>query len=136
MIRIINDSFEIETDFFIEKCEQIASVLKLDGDITIKLSDREESRKLNLKYRKKDYPTDVLSFPINEKFPDSFYIGDILLCYPVAVEQALENSISEKQELLTLLCHGLLHLAGYDHESDSGEMLALQDQIINKYFHK
>ncbi|MCK5003456.1 MAG: rRNA maturation RNase YbeY [Candidatus Aminicenantes bacterium] len=136
MIRIVNDSDIIETEFFIEKFEKIADDLEMDGDITIKLSDRDESRKLNLKYRKKDYPTDVLSFPINEQFPDSYYIGDILVCYPLAEEQAEENNISVKKELFTLICHGLLHLAGYDHETDSGDMLNLQDQIINRYYHE
>jgi len=136
MIRIVNDNFRIETDFFIEICEKIAIDLEMDGDITIKLSDRGESNKLNLEYRKKDYPTDVLSFPINEKFPDSFYIGDILICFPIAEEQALDNSIPVKKELFILMCHGLLHLAGFDHETDSGEMLSTQDQFINKYYHE
>ena len=136
MIRIINDGIKIETEFFIEKCEKIAADLEMDGDITIKLSDIDESRKLNLEYRKKDYPTDVLSFPINEKFPDSYYIGDILICYPVAEEQAVENNIPVKKEIFTLICHGILHLAGYDHETDSGEMLNIQDKIINKYYHE
>lgn len=126
----------IETDFFIKKCEKIAGDLEMDGDITIKLSDRDESMKLNLKYRKKNYPTDVLSFPINERFPDSYYIGDILICYPIAEEQAAANNIPLKKELFTLICHGLLHLAGYDHETDSGEMLITQDQIIDKYYHE
>lgn len=134
MVRIINKNFSIDIDSLTDMSEKITNDLKMKGDITIKLSDIEESRELNLKYRKKDYPTDVLSFPLNEKFPDSFYIGDILICFPVAKEQAEVNNISINRELFTLICHGILHLAGYDHETDSGKMLEIQNKLINRHF--
>ncbi len=134
MVTLVKGDFVIDQDFFIERSEKLLDHLKLNGDITIKLSNKDESRALNLKYRKKDYATDVLSFPINEKFPDSFYIGDILICYPVAEEQAESGKISLKNELSTLICHGILHLAGYDHEEDSGKMFVLQDELIGRYF--
>ena len=134
MVTLVKGDFIIDQDFFIERSEKILTHLKLDGDITIKLSNKDESRALNLQYRKKDYATDVLSFPINENFPDSFYIGDILICYPVAEEQAESGKISLKNELSALICHGILHLAGYDHEEDSGEMFILQDELIGRYF--
>ena len=89
-----------------------------------------ESKELNSQYRKKEYATDVLSFPFNEILENSFYIGDILICYPIAEKQAKERSISTEREIITLMVHGILHLAGYDHETDKGEMLALQDSFI------
>ncbi len=134
MVTLVKNDYIIDHDFFVKSSKKILKYLKLDGDITIKLSDEAESSRLNFQYRKKDHPTDVLSFPIKEKFPDSFYIGDILICYPVAEEQAESGNISLKKELFTLVCHGILHLADYDHEKDSGEMFALQDELVRKYF--
>ena len=87
---------------------------------------------MNYKYLKKDFPTDVLSFPFNEKLLKEYYIGDIFICYPIAEEQAEDNNISLKKELLYLMIHGILHLSGYDHEKDNGEMLELQDQFTKK----
>ncbi len=134
MVRIVKGIYRINTDSLLEKINKVIVHLKMKGDITIKLSDREESKALNFQYRKKDYPTDVLSFPINEEFPDSYYIGDILICFPIVKEQAILNKISIDKEFFTLSCHGILHLAGYDHETDSGEMLDIQDNMIKKYY--
>jgi len=106
--------------------------LKLTGIVTVKIGGEEESRELNNTYRKKDYPTDVLSFPLNEKLPGGFYIGDIFICYAIAERQAEENEVSIEEELLTLMIHGILHLAGYDHEEDDGEMLELQDKLLDE----
>lgn len=135
MIEIIRDPFPLEPQFYLEKLEAIARELKMDpsGDIVIKLGDREESRNLNLRYLEKDYPTDVLSFPFNEQLPDGLYIGDIFICYPVAQEQAKENCVTLEEELFRLMVHGLLHLLGYDHETDAGGMLELQEQLMDKY---
>lgn len=136
MVTLVKGNFKVDQDFLLKTSDKIFEHLKLDGDITIKFSGEEESRALNFQYRQKDNATDVLSFPINEKFPDSFYIGDILICYPVAKKQAESANISLNKELFTLICHGILHLAGYDHEKDSGEMLIVQDELIKKYFHE
>ncbi len=135
MIEIIDEQFNIHQEFFLEKLGKIAAGLSLNGTVVIKLGTKEESRELNHYYLKKDYPTDVLSFPFNEQLPDEdYYIGDIFICYPVAEEQAKENHVSINIELSTLMVHGLLHLAGYDHETDSGEMLALQNRAIESHF--
>ena len=106
--------------------------LDIKGQITIKLGDQAESEKLNTLHRKKNYPTDVLSFPIEEEFPEGYYLGDIFICYPIAIQQARENNISAEEELIRLMIHGILHLAGFDHEKDSGEMLKKQEQIFEQ----
>lgn len=106
--------------------------LKIKGTITIRLGSSQESQELNKKFLKKDYPTDVLSFPINETFPQGFYFGDIFICYPVAREQAAAYNIALEEELLNLMIHGVLHLSGYDHEEDRGEMLELQKQLLQE----
>ena len=133
MIEINDDDYKVNTEFFLEKLQTVADELQITGNIAIKLGSKEESHSLNKQYRQKDYPTDVLSFPFNEEVPDEgFYLGDIFICYPVADEQAKENNVTLDQELLTLMIHGLLHLAGYDHEMDSGEMSELQEKLMEK----
>jgi probable rRNA maturation factor len=135
MITIIDDHFKVDQQFYLDKLEAIAKELNInpDGTIVIKLGDKEESKSLNLQYLEKDYPTDVLSFPFNEELPDGFYIGDIFICYPIAEIQAKENNVSLQEELFRLMVHGILHLQGYDHEKDTGEMETLQEQLIDKY---
>ena len=131
MIRIQSEQIKLKKQYYITRLNGVLKQLKLTGIVTVKLGDEEESRELNNTYRKKDYPTDVLSFPLNEKLPGGFYIGDIFICHPIAVKQAEENGVSIEEELLTLMVHGILHLAGYDHEEDDGEMLDLQDTLLD-----
>jgi probable rRNA maturation factor len=135
MIELIHDDFKIDRQFYQDKLEAIVKELNInpEGTIVIKLGDREESKNLNLQYLEKDYPTDVLSFPFNEELPDGFYIGDIFICYPIAGIQAKENNVSLQEELFRLMVHGILHLQGYDHEKDTGQMETLQEQLIDKY---
>ncbi len=116
------------------KLEEIARSLDIEGSIVIKLGDKEESKCLNSRYLKRDYPTDVFSFPFNEELPDGFHLGDIFICYPIAREQAEEYKIPLEKELFTLMVHGILHLAGYDHETDQGQMEALQEDLVNRHF--
>ena len=73
MIKIINENFKINEAFYLDKLEEISLEIKLRGTIVIKLGTIKESKELNLQYLNRDYPTDVLSFPINENFPDGFY---------------------------------------------------------------
>ncbi len=134
MITINDDAYAVESEYFLEKLEKIAGELKIEGNVVIKLGNKEESRALNLQYREKDYPTDVLSFPFGEEVPEEgFYLGDIFICYPVAEEQAKESGVTLQEELFTLMVHGLLHLADFDHEADQGDMLKLQQKMLEKY---
>ena len=135
MIKIIDDDFNIERQFYLDKLEAIAGKLNInpEGTIVIKLGNREESKNLNRQYLEKDYPTDVLSFPFNEELPDGFYVGDIFICYPIAEDQAKGNNVSLQEELFRLMVHGILHLQGYDHEKDTGQMETLQAQLVGKY---
>lgn len=134
MIYIIDNTFNIDKNFYKNRLKQIVKTIKLRGHITVKLGDKEECRQLNTQFLERDYPTDVLSFPCRENLPGGFYLGDIFICHPVAGEQATENHIPLELELFTLMVHGILHLAGHDHEKDSGEMLHQQEELVNKYF--
>jgi probable rRNA maturation factor len=74
---------------------------------------------LNSKYKNKDYPTDVLSFNINEKMEDGkFYLGDIVVNIEQAERQSSEYGNNLKQEIAELVEHGVLHLLGVHHEHD------------------
>ena len=77
---------------------------------------------MNKNYRGKNYPTDVLSFSTAPDFPVvTDYIGDIFISVETAKRNADADKISLKQELITLLVHGILHLSGYDHENTTKE---------------
>ena len=99
------------------------------GVIIVGESDMQD---LNREHREQDSATDVLSFPIDddESLPGvPRMLGDVAICLPVLLAQATEREVSPEAELTDLLIHGVLHLLGYDHETDAGEMLARQDEI-------
>lgn len=129
MIQIHDVTESVSLKGFQEVLLNLYSRLKLEGRVTIRLGDESEGRRLNSQYRNLDYATDVLSFPMSESLPDGLYLGDIFICLPVARLQAESAGRSLKAELLTLMIHGLLHLAGYDHETDDGEMTRLQENL-------
>ncbi|MFN2510197.1 MAG: rRNA maturation RNase YbeY [Pyrinomonadaceae bacterium] len=92
------------------------------------VSDR-QIRILNKRYRGLDKPTDVLSFPVGEdEFPETSEpnLGDIAISVERAESQAVENGLTLEKEIAQLILHGLLHLCGYDHETDEGEMNRLE----------
>lgn len=132
MIKIIENSNRIDQDYFISRLSELFQLLELRGDLTIKLGSSQEARALNREYRQKDHPTDVLSFPLNQQLPGGYYIGDIFICYPLVQKQALKFNVPLNDELLRLMIHGILHLSGYDHEQDSGEMEKMQEKLLNK----
>jgi probable rRNA maturation factor len=92
-----------------------------DGHLSVELVDEGRIRELNREHRDKDEPTDVLSFPIDGaagEVPGPRELGDVVIC-PEHTADLTEATV-----------HGVLHLCGYDHETDSGEMLALQAEIL------
>ena len=82
-------------------------------------------RALNRRYRRKDRPTDVLAFPAGR----NGFLGDVVISVPYASRQARRRGEPASREIDRLLVHGLLHLCGYDHEIDSGEMDALEASV-------
>jgi probable rRNA maturation factor len=91
-----------------------------DGHLAVQLVSPEEIRALNLRHRDIDGPTDVLSFPVDEAGPAAGprELGDVVICP------------EHTEDLTEAVVHGVLHLCGYDHETDSGEMLSLQDRVV------
>ena len=90
------------------------------GHVAIEFVDEERIRELNLKHRQLDEPTDVLSFGVDEDGPSPGprELGDIVICP------------GETEDLREAIVHGALHLSGMDHETDEGEMLALQAELM------
>ena len=89
-----------------------------EGHVAITLVDSDEIRRLNRQYRGIDAPTDVLSFPVDERGGEDAELGDVVICP------------EHTADLDEAVVHGVLHLCGYDHERDEGEMLALQDRVV------
>jgi len=97
------------------------------GEVGVLVSSDAAIHSLNRSFRGVDRPTDVLAFPAGESQPDGPpYLGDIAISLDTARRQAAAAGVAEIQELATLLVHGLLHLHGFDHERDGGEMMALE----------
>lgn len=91
-----------------------------DGHLAVEIVDAERIRELNREHRGEDAPTDVLAFPIDELAPVAGprELGDVAIC-PEHCSDVTEAAV-----------HGALHLCGYDHETDDGEMLALQAEVL------
>jgi probable rRNA maturation factor len=93
-----------------------------DAHVAVAFVDEDEIQALNRQHRGRDEPTDVLSFPIDEAGPAAGprELGDVVICR------------SRTTDLTEAVVHGVLHLCGYDHETDRGEMLALQARVLER----
>jgi probable rRNA maturation factor len=93
-----------------------------DGHLSIELIASDRIQALNKQYRGLDSPTDVLAFPVDESGSSAGprELGDVVIC-PEHTEDMEEAVV-----------HGVLHLAGHDHERDDGEMLALQEEVVQE----
>ncbi len=101
------------------------------GEVSVLLTSDREIRRLNRTFRRKDAATDVLSFPAPD-FSGNLS-GDLAISLDTASRQAKQFRHSLQVELKILLLHGLLHLAGFDHESDAGEMAAQEDRLRRRF---
>jgi probable rRNA maturation factor len=101
----------------------------LSGAVSVLLTGDEEIRRLNREFRHKDKATDVLSFPAAEIGSRARLAGDLAISVETAAREAEARGHSLELELGTLLLHGVLHLAGYDHETDAGEMARKEEAL-------
>ena len=109
---------------FLKRAQKAAG---LDGDVTVLLADDARLKELNSSFRHKNKPTDVLSFPAFEN--EEGMAGDLAISLETAQRQADEHGHALEDEVRILILHGVLHLAGYDHEVDKGEMRALEAEL-------
>ncbi len=126
---------ENETDFdinenLLEKLNLIAKDFT-NKDIEVLLTDNERIRQINKEYRNIDKETDVISFPF-EDIPHS-PLGSVVISVQKAKEEANRLNHSVEDEITLLFIHALLHLLGFDHEKDSGEMREKEREIIDRY---
>jgi probable rRNA maturation factor len=93
-----------------------------EGHLAVQLVGEDEIRTLNREHRSIDRPTDVLSFPVDEGGPSAGprELGDVVICP------------EHTEDLIEAVVHGVLHLCGYDHEHDDGQMLALQRRVLEE----
>jgi len=92
-----------------------------DGHLAVEFVDERRIHELNREHRGRDVPTDVLSFPVDGAGPVTAgprELGDVVICR------------EHTSDVVEAVVHGVLHLCGYDHETDAGEMLALQDRVM------
>lgn len=101
----------------------ILKLLKQDhAELSIALIGNAEIRRLNAQYRRKDYATDVLSFPVDKALPaQQLLLGDVVISVDKAKEQARAQGRTLDHEMITLLIHGIVHLLGYDHDRSAND---------------
>lgn len=113
--------------FLTEACVAV----RLQGEVSVLLTDDKAIQVLNRRFRKKNKPTDVLSFPAADL--GSGIAGDLAVSLETAARQAASFGHSLREEVKILVLHGVLHLAGYDHEVDEGQM-ARREATLRKRF--
>jgi probable rRNA maturation factor len=108
-----------ELDRFVRKAQSLTG---FSGEVNVLITGNARVRELNRRFRRKNKPTDVLSFPRVEG-------GDIAISLDIARENAKQFGHSSTDELKVLVLHGMLHLVGYDHERDNGRMAAREARL-------
>ena len=107
-----------------------------EAELSLALIGNAEMQKFNAQYRRKDYPTDVLSFPTDETLPVGYRVlGDVIISVQMARQQAKERDRTTDEEMVTLLIHGIVHLLGYDHErsaKDARVMKRLENKVYRQ----
>lgn len=133
MIEVVNRQrrFKVDTEAWTTfATKALAAIGKDQSSATIAFVSDKRIRELNRQFRSIDKATDVLSFPADG--PNELNLGDIAISAETAATQAKENGLSFDDEIAQLILHGLLHLSGYDHETDNGEMNRLELRLRKK----
>jgi probable rRNA maturation factor len=107
----------------------LKAIGKSESSVTVAFVSDKKIRELNRQFRRIDKATDVLSFPSDSRDGE---MGDIAISIETAARQAKQSGLTLDGEIAQLLLHGLLHLSGYDHETDNGEMNRLELRLRKK----
>ena len=113
-----------------QRLELIADILS-DREIELILTDNTEIAEINREFRNIDKPTDVLSFP-SDPFPGA-PLGSIVISVDKVHSVAIDLGHTEEDEIALLFIHGVLHLLGFDHEVDTGEMRQKEVELITQF---
>jgi probable rRNA maturation factor len=124
----VADLSELALNRFVARARRSA---RLKGAVNVLVTSSREMKSLNRRFRQKNKPTDVLSFPADPQIQKNF-AGDIAVSAEIAAQnaRALQHSLAEEIKILVL--HGILHLRGHDHECDNGQMAKLENQLREK----
>ena len=135
-MKIIDLENQTSLPIDIDGLEKIAQSLT-SKEIELIITDNESIQELNQEHREKDKPTDVLSFPMDAPFTEQSIfgmpLGSIVISADFVKQKADEFEHTIQDELSLLFIHGLLHLLGFDHEVDDGEMRAREKEIIEGF---
>jgi len=132
MIEVVNRqrTKKITLKPWVQRTQDMLNVLESsNSSVTVAFVSDNKIRKLNQRFRGINKSTDVLSFPGDL---DTGELGDIAISVETAARQAKENGLTLNEEIAQLILHGLLHLSGYDHETDHGEMNRLELRLRKK----
>ena len=120
----------VKTEAIRSVLERAAAALRLKGELAVVFAGDRLLHRLNRDYRFKDKPTDVLSFESPDK---DLSLGDVVISVETARRNAASLGRPLDRELEILALHGLLHVLGYDHEADNGEMEALEKRLRARF---
>jgi probable rRNA maturation factor len=139
MVEVVNRQrkMRIDSEHWKAFAEKALKVLPLSGepDVTIAFVSDRAMRELNSVWRHKKGTTDVLSFPADQdefEKSDGLSLGDVVISIEQATRQAKENKLALEDEISQLILHGLVHLCGYDHSTDNGEMNRVELRLRRK----
>tara|TARA_Y100000766_G_C18569894_1_gene441869 strand:+ start:174 stop:623 length:450 start_codon:yes stop_codon:yes gene_type:complete len=104
--------------------------------ISFLLTSNSEIKLLNQRYRNKNKPTNVLSFPMNEKIENKNYLGDVVISCEKIIDESYEQNIKKYKYLSKMTIHGVLHLLGYKHDTDRqfNKMNSIEKNILEEMY--
>lgn len=119
----------------------LSLICDFSTEVSIRICDENEMLNTNFYYKQKNYPTDVLSFPYQEKSSNNSelnYLGDILICLPICYNQAIRAHKPLSHEIEKMIIHGIVHLKGFDHERNKSawKVMTLLEQSLQRELHK
>ena len=119
---------------------QIFKIIKFSStnevSISFLLTSNSEIKLLNQRYRNKNKPTNVLSFPMNEKIENKNYLGDVVIACEKIIDESYEQNIKKYKYLSKMTIHGVLHLLGYKHDTDRqfNKMNSIEKNILEEMY--
>ena len=119
---------------------QIFKIIKFSSNneisISFLLTSNSEIKLLNQRYRNKNKPTNVLSFPMNEKIENKNYLGDVVIACEKIIDESYEQNIKKYKYLSKMTIHGVLHLLGYKHDTDRqfNKMHLIEKNILEEIY--
>ena len=119
---------------------QIFKIIKFSSNnevsISFLLTSNSEIKLLNQRYRNKNKPTNVLSFPMNEKIENKNYLGDVVIACEKIIDESFEQNIKKYKYLSKMTIHGVLHLLGYKHDTDRqfNKMNSIEKNILEEMY--